>query len=415
MSASLAGGGLDDGLEDTGPFLESDPPHWAARGLARLLLGFFAVALVAGAVVRVPETVGGAFDLVPLAPAAPIRATHEGTVIRVGVTEGQLVPQGTALFVLESEPVGERSSELRTLRDRVSGAAAQAENLKGEYASRRAADSEEDRKLRERLSSLSRSISLRKDQLATVRTQRERNEAGYRTGSVSADEVALAGLRANQLALDIEESEREQQEVRATITQLQHQARARAAEERERERRLAEEVQGARTRIAALERDLAHSSDNQLSVPAPCAGTVLRLSVRTAGAVVRDGDVLGDVACSGVRLRAEMMVPQSGVARLKPGQGVKLMYDAFPYQRHGVKRGTVGWVGPMAAGSGDSASFRALVDLGEEAIRIDGQRRALLPGMGGRALVIVGRRSLLSYAFEPIRQLRENLADAPDR
>jgi hypothetical protein len=33
--------------------------------------------------------------------------------------------------------------------------------------------------------------------------------------------------------------------------------------------------------------------------------------------------------------------------------------------------------------------------------------------MGGRAEVVVGRRALITYAFEPIRQLRESLADAP--
>jgi hypothetical protein len=30
--------------------------------------------------------------------------------------------------------------------------------------------------------------------------------------------------------------------------------------------------------------------------------------------------------------------------------------------------------------------------------------------MGGRADVVVGRRSLISYAFEPLRQLRESVS-----
>jgi hypothetical protein len=33
--------------------------------------------------------------------------------------------------------------------------------------------------------------------------------------------------------------------------------------------------------------------------------------------------------------------------------------------------------------------------------------------MGGSARVIVGSRSLISFAFQPLRQLRENLAGAP--
>lgn len=36
-------------------------------------------------------------------------------------------------------------------------------------------------------------------------------------------------------------------------------------------------------------------------------------------------------------------------------------------------------------------------------------------GVGGRAEVVIARRSLISIAFDPIRQLRENLAYPPER
>jgi hypothetical protein len=44
---------------------------------------------------------------------------------------------------------------------------------------------------------------------------------------------------------------------------------------------------------------------------------------------------------------------------------------------------------------------------------VQGRRRPVLPGMTGRAAVIVGRRSLASYAIEPLRQIRESLASGP--
>jgi hypothetical protein len=56
-----------------------------------------------------------------------------------------------------------------------------------------------------------------------------------------------------------------------------------------------------------------------------------------------------------------------------------------------------------------------LVDSEEGRFQVDGRERAVLAGMGGRAEVVVGRRSLISYAFEPLRQLRENLATPPER
>jgi membrane fusion protein len=89
---------------------------------------------------------------------------------------------------------------------------------------------------------------------------------------------------------------------------------------------------------------------------------------------------------------------------------VKLLYDAFPYQRFGIRRGRIRWLSPAASVAvGDTSGFRGLIDLDQAAVRVDGQPRPLLAGMTGRARVVVDRRSLISYAFEPIRQLRESM------
>jgi len=131
--------------------------------------------------------------------------------------------------------------------------------------------------------------------------------------------------------------------------------------------------------------------------------------------VVGEGDALGEIACTSDRLRAELTVPQSGLSLVRDGQGVKLRYDAFPYQRFGVRFGVVRWVGPGTVDPSDSGGFRALVDLDGPTFDVQGKPRPLLVGMGGVADIVVGTRTLVSYAFEPIRQLRENMASAPNR
>ena len=68
---------------------------------------------------------------------------------------------------------------------------------------------------------------------------------------------------------------------------------------------------------------------------------MLRLAVQRAGAVVREGETLCELACAGERLQAQLALPPSGVGQIKPGQPVKLLYDTFPYQRYGVRQGTV--------------------------------------------------------------------------
>ena len=150
-----------------------------------------------------------------------------------------------------------------------------------------------------------------------------------------------------------------------------------------------------------------------MSVPTPCAGTVVKLHVRSPGAVVHEGDLLAELVCSGERLEAELMLPERGLALVRLGQPVKLLYDAFPYERYGVQYGTLRWLSPSSTAEPGGPAFRALADLESETVGVQGLRRPVLPGMTGRAAVIVGRRSLASYAIEPLRQIRESLAAGP--
>ena len=163
-----------------------------------------------------------------------------------------------------------------------------------------------------------------------------------------------------------------------------------------------------------------------LAVRAPCGGTIVKLVVKHAGTVVRSSDVLAEITCRDDRLRAELMVPQRGLALLRAGQLVKLRYDAFPFQRFGVRHATLRWISPSASASAEASagprrsaqgeggslpspggSVRAIADLDEATLRINGEVRAVLPGMAGQAAIVVGRRTLASYAIGPLRTIRE--------
>jgi multidrug efflux pump subunit AcrA (membrane-fusion protein) len=167
--------------------------------------------------------------------------------------------------------------------------------------------------------------------------------------------------------------------------------------------------------MSALKKTLANSVGNELSVPAPCSGSVLRLAIRASGAVVQDGEVLGEVTCSDQRLQAELTLPQFGMARIKAGQLVKLLYDAFPYQRYGVQFGKVRLVSPETVKLGDTPVFRAWVEIQNEAITVGGQSRPLRPGMSGKAQIVVDRRLLVSYLVEPLRLLKESAEGDPGK
>ena len=394
-------------------YLETVPPHWAARGLSYIIIALFFSAILAAVLVSVPETVDGRFMLVPEQGADPVRALKEGVVSQVLVREGDPVSAGTTLMLINSAPLSDRSSDLRSLeaerrtdQERLWIAASQ-------YQSRRRADQDEDQRLRTRVTFLEQLIVSKQHRLSQTRQLADSFQVGAERGWVGRLEATRLDIEASTLAEDVQIATNDLADARAAIVRLVHDTEARDLEYRETRRGLEEGSETARIRIAALQRNLVNLTDSGLAVTAPCAGTVLRLHVGAAGAIVREGEALSEVACAGHRLQAQFDLPQAGVPLVKPGQQVKLRFDAFPYQRFGVRFGTVRWLGPAGVQGSDSSAFRALVDLQDDSIRVHGQPRALLVGMVGRADVMVGRRSLVSYVFEPIRALRENLRAPP--
>jgi membrane fusion protein len=410
MSANVATAAPAD-LE--APFLDTEPPHWAARGLAYLLMALFFIVVIASIFVRLPETVTSPFLLVPVRGTDAVKALRGGVVVEARVSEGQPVARGATIFVIRSQEVGDRFSELATLENQLKNGVESLANARRKRESERRTDEEEGRRLQAHLENLKRMLVLRREQLAVAKEQLARSKKLVDQGLTSWVEYSNYEMKANQTAMDLQQMDVDQRDTLAAIEKLRHESEARETEFRELERSLKETEQKSRIRIRSLSEDPADARGNNLFVAAPCDGTVLRLLTRRPGAVVREGDVLGEVACSGERLQAELTVPQAGLAQIRSGQPVKLLYTAFPYQRYGVHHGTVRWTSPAGVMVNDVPSFRVFVELQEDSVKVGGQSRPLMAGMGGNARVVVGSRSVISYAFEPLRQLRENLAGAP--
>jgi HlyD family secretion protein len=464
-------------LAEESPFLEGAPPHWAARGLAVMLLVVFATAVAAAWLIKLPDTISSPFVLVPGHGADPIRASRGGVVVAVRLAEGQTVAQGAPAFVIRSAAAGDRSSELRSLETQMGGAEESRLNARQRYDSQRRADAEEQRRLSGRAAFLrdklaeqkglrdvrearfrrdleiqgndiditQREIGFKRTQYGVAKELSDRLEKFHREGAISWLEYNNRRLEATRLEVEGQQLERslensklklsqmrsehqtweiewklgvagmesEAREVQAALAGLRQNAAVRTSEQREADRRFTEDTDKARIRAASLRDELDQTRGAELTLSAPCAGSVLRLAVNAPGAVVQDGEVLAELACAGEELQAEVSVTPVGTGRVKPGQHVRLLYDAFPYQRYGIRHGTVRWVSPASVTIKDRQVFRVLVGLDEQTLQLKkGETRVqLMAGMGGRADVVVDRLRLIAYAFEPIRMLRETLTD----
>lgn len=390
------------------PFLDPSPPAWAARALAWTILALFAVAVAALVLVQVPESVRARFVLVPIKGADPVRTLHNGIVTAVRVADAEPVQAGAVLFTIASEVVGDRTAEREALSTSLSGGVLRMTNEREKYENQKRADEQEAARLQQRLAALESQGTLTERQAALAREVATRQQRSYDEGLISWLDASRPKLEADRLTADAEQVRADAAETRAAAARLRFEMASRKAAFDEVARSVEEELARARTRKGMLDGETSRDG-NTLSVAAPCDGTVVKLLVKTPGTAVNELDALAEIVCRDERLQAELIVPQRGLAQLSTGQPVKLRYDAFPYQRYGIRFGTLKWISP-ATGVEEGATFRALADLDEQTLRIGGQDRPVLAGMGGEASVIVGRRSLASFAFEPLRQMRDAMA-----
>ena len=394
------------------PFLPDTPPPWLARSLATAALVTAVVAAVAALVITVPETVTGRFTLVPRRGTDPVRSPREGTVTRVLVTEAAAVTRNAALFLVSSDPARDRGADRQGLEAVVSSAPQARADLARQLQSIRDGDVAEQRRLDARIATLSASVANKRRQLDIARDLEARAQAGMAGGVATASELANLRLSASRTEDELALAQGDLEDTQLLRARLTFDAANREADLKERRRRLELEITQATAKYEAL-RSSVEVRAGTFEVRSPCDGVLLRLNVRAEGAVVQQGEALAEVGCSGDSLVAVVQVAPQGVARVRPGQTARLLYDAFPYQRHGVRFGLVSWIGGSgaAATAADSGSFRARVTPDDAGLRIDGAWRPFSPGMGGSARIVVARRRLIAYAFEPLSQLREAMAD----
>ena len=383
-------------LDVESEMLPQEPPPWIIRSTAWLLLAAFLFALLVAIIMRLPETVYCQFVLIPATGADPIQSPRQAIISRVAVEEGQPVKLGEALFVLRSDEIRGWDTQFRTLTEDLrtkeesltrseTAYAAQLEIKKAEIE-----QAKSEVKFRENHASTSRELVTRMEKLAKL-------------GGES--EIDLVKLK-----LDLAGSEKDLSVAQRTVQQV-NLDRGRMETEHARQRAEQQsEIEKLKMRIGALKTDLENTHQNLLTVRSPYEGVITSMDQRTVGSFVQQGQVLCQLAAKDAKPRARMTLNEAGLPKLAIAQRVRYFFEAFPYQRYGAVTGKLDWISPSAVTTTDGSHFVALGSLDRYEISPHaGQVLPLRVGMRGQAHIIVGGRTLIEYAFEPIRQLRESI------
>lgn len=338
-----------------------------------------------------------------------------GTVESLAVAEGQEVQAGQPLMRLVAEApslVGQPSQDVTgslQLRLRSFDEAARQAQVLG--AARLTSVSERLTTLRSELAQLETQAALHQQRQALADKALARLEALGGEHFVSSAQVQskaeeVLALKAEGVALA-----RQRQA-------LQRERAALEAEQREVPLQTAQrlgEVERERAEIAeASARSDAQATVRQLLVRAPADGRVTALLVDAGQSVSADA-ALASLSPAGSVLQAQLYAPSSALGFIEPGQAVWLRLQAFPYQKFGLQPGRVLQVArapvsaaelaklvPLQAPASSEPMYRVTVALARQDVAAPGGARPLLPGMQLEADVLLEKRRLVEWLFEPL-------------
>ncbi|HEX7341823.1 MAG TPA: HlyD family efflux transporter periplasmic adaptor subunit [Rhodanobacteraceae bacterium] len=349
--------------------------------------------------------------LVPQAGLLNITARASGTVTKLDVIQGAHVRAGQVLLTVSSD----RSSAAMGNTYATVGAQikAQETQIRATLAGLAPQTASQARDLRHRLAMLRTQLTqidaqqtLQRKQAATATDLWHQALPLHQRGIVS----TLEFDQYKDQALTQREQVKALARQRLDITQQQSSLAAQLAQLPIATAAKAHQLRG---QLAQLDAQLAQNDVERQSVlRAPQAGTVSAVLIQP-GQTVNPGQTLVTVMPKGSALQAQLLVPSSAIGFVHAGTQVILHYQAFPYQKFGVQHGTVANVSRSALTPAEitqllgrspppEALYRVKVTLAAQSIEAYGKRRTLLPGMALTADLLLDRRRMIEWIFEPL-------------
>jgi len=364
----------------------------AAAMAAILLLGQYSTTA------RVRGTV--AFD----AGIARVYPSAQAEIRQIHVRNGQTVAAGAPLVTLSvAQGAGGVAGQLAELA-RQDAELARQEQLASLLGSTEINSLAEQRAgLAAGIASLERQKAIAAGQigLAEAATRRAARLAGEGAGTQRQVEDGRAGLLARRAELEgLNERLISQRE---TLRAIGGQVAQRSIES------IRSQSEISAQRAALAEQRQALMRMDQLVLTAPVAGEVGDVAAEI-GQRARPDTSLVTIVPKGSELEIWLYAPSRSIGFIAPGQEVRLLFDAFPYQKYGAGRGTVTAVSrvPIEPGALDAdlgikePVFRIRVAIDRLSPRGPAAARELRPGMTLSASLVLERRSLWEVFLDPV-------------
>jgi membrane fusion protein len=154
-------------------------------------------------------------------------------------------------------------------------------------------------------------------------------------------------------------------------------------------------------------------AQQDIIINASAAGKIAALQVKP-GQPIEAGATIAILLPKAAKLEAHLWIPSRAAGFVRPGDEVKLMYAAFPYQRFGLSKGRVIAVAdapisdtelPMAPRSPGRSEelYEVIVAVDRQSVQAYGRTWPLLSGMSLNADLVIERQSLWTWVTDPLR------------
>lgn len=383
---------------------------WAASftGLGLLLIAV----LYLGSYTRREKVVG---QLVSHDGIVRISSTTTGYVARVLLAEADTTVAGAPVIEIDSESYLSDGSGVRrgvslALEAQQKALRADLEVSKDSYA--RTVDSIKDQiRLYElRLTDATQALEIYQKEEAEQQRLLERIEPLLDSGYVSATQVQQqrTGLTSVKASVKSQQSE---------LTNIRIELEKRKAELTRAPLDLASKINASERLLASAEVEVKSNARSLgASLLSPVNGTVSTVLVNQ-GQAVTPGQSLMTIVKDSARTEAQLLIDSRSIGFIKNGTKVALRLRAYPYQKFGVVMGTVKAksLTPLTPEEATSrlgitgiteSMFLVRVAIDRQAIDVYGDSVRLTPGMYVDADVMLDRRKLYEWLFQPAYSLQ---------
>lgn len=347
--------------------------------------------------------------LVTTQPSAKVVATRAGVITDLRVSEGTRVEKGDVLAVINldrrsDDGVAGAETVLGTLDSRKALARQQIDIMKNRASG-------EKRRLNGLIASTSQQLS---DVDAQIEFQRGIVDSNQKLFS-KIEEVVEKGFvsqvdyeRRRQNLLNSQQALSRLEQQRISLEGDINRARSEIAQGA---LSMSQEISNMNSSIETLTQQEAQTQgEKAYIITASISGRIAALQT-ASGRLADPNRPLMTIVPEGSKLQAHIYAPTRAIGFVQAGQEVRLLYDAFPYQRFGSFNGEISEISRIVIDPRESdvpfqleePVYRVTATLDRQNISGYGDEVPLQPGMTLTANLILERQSFLDWILTPIR------------